>query len=133
MMEKDQSFKRLLFNPGETIFDEGDTGLVAYMISFGKVKLTRGVGGSKSHTLAEVGAGETIGELALFDDRPRMAKAVAMTATEVIEIAYDEFHKHLGVMDPIMKGIVLLMIKRVRHFTDEVIENKSDRKIPPHA
>ena len=43
MMEKDQSFKRLLFNPGETIFDEGDTGLVAYMISFGKVKLTRGV------------------------------------------------------------------------------------------
>ena len=125
MVKQDQPFKRLSFEANEIIFDEGDIGRTAYLITGGRVELKKNVHGDNPQTLAVVRKGATIGEMALFDERPRMAQAVTLTITEVIEISYDEFQRRLGDMDPIMKGLVTLMITRIRQMTDEFIRRKT--------
>jgi CRP-like cAMP-binding protein len=59
---------------GEVIFREGEPGDHFYLIDEGQVDVARG-----QERLAIVGAGESFGETALLDDRPRNATVRAMT------------------------------------------------------
>lgn len=65
----------------ETIFLQGDPGMGMYIIESGTVSI---VGGTTSNVFAELQDGEFFGELALFDDSPRTATAVAKTPSKVL-------------------------------------------------
>ena len=54
------------------------------------------------------------GEMALFDDQPHMASAIALTPVVTLMLSRDEFRKRVEAMDPLMRGIVVLMVKRLR-------------------
>ena len=73
-MNDETSFRRVTFKAHSTLFEEGDAADAAYLLSDGLVVLIRGRDRLK---LATLGGGEVVGEMALFDDRPRMAKAHA--------------------------------------------------------
>jgi len=60
----------------EVIFAEGDIGLGMYIIEKGSVQITCK---NEHHILAELAEGDFFGELALLDDAPRSASAVAKT------------------------------------------------------
>jgi CRP/FNR family cyclic AMP-dependent transcriptional regulator len=78
------SFQRS-FEPGETVFDEGDTGDRLYVIQSGEVELVReGVGASR--VVARVGPGDFFGELGVVLGRPCTTRAVAVRATRVLEL-----------------------------------------------
>jgi CRP/FNR family cyclic AMP-dependent transcriptional regulator len=69
------------FAPGEKIFLEEDPGNAMYMVRSGRVDLvTYGI------VLENVRAGGIFGEMALIDDGPRSAAAVAAEPTEVVMI-----------------------------------------------
>ena len=73
-----------------------------------------------------MGKGDGLGELPLFDGRPRMAGAIALTKVKAIRISREEFLDRLATMDPSMKGIVLTMVSRVRKMADEFMRRKSE-------
>lgn len=61
---------------GTVLFREGETGDEAYYILEGRVRVSKKTAGG-SQTLAHIGPGEFVGELALFVDGPRSATAEA--------------------------------------------------------
>src|SRR5688572_11458537 len=71
----------LHFEPGQTLFKEGEIGKEMYIVREGSVVLKHG-----SRTLEEVGAGGIIGEMALIDASPRSASAVATTGCSVTAV-----------------------------------------------
>jgi len=60
--------------PGQPIFIEGDVGDVMYAVVEGAVNIVR-----KEQVLETIGEGGIFGELALLDERPRSASAIAAT------------------------------------------------------
>lgn len=114
-------FDRVHFKKDDTIFHEKDNGDAAYLIIRGQVEVRKGLHSSNPQTLGSLGRGDIFGELALFDNSPRMAEAIARSGVEAIRISRDEFLKRLGTTDPVMKAIVLYMVKRVRSMSVDVV------------
>lgn len=123
---EESAFKKLDFSANSVIFDEGEAGDAAYMIRAGQVEIRKGAQSSNPQSLAVLTKGDVIGELALFDDRPRMATAICLTDVVAISISRDKFHELMSTMDPAMERIVLTMVKRVREMADEFMRRKTD-------
>ena len=117
-------FDKAKFKANSSIFDEGDDGDAAYLILKGNVEIRKGVRTSSPQLLATLGKGDAFGEMALFDDTPRMAQALARTDVIAIRISRDEFVRRLDSIDPIMRTTVLYMVKRVRDMTSEFMRRK---------
>jgi CRP-like cAMP-binding protein len=69
------------YKQDEVIFAEGDIGLGMYIIEKGIVQITCK---NERHILAELADGDFFGELALLDDAPRSASAVAKTPSTLL-------------------------------------------------
>ncbi len=123
-MAESGGFQRMTFEQNSLIFDEGQTGDAAYLITDGEVEIRTGVRGESPQTLARSGKGVIIGEMALFDNQPRMAAAIAITPVEAIRISRDEFRNRLDDIDPVMRSILLVLVKRLRQMSDELAEFK---------
>ena len=71
---------------GTLIFQEGDKADGLFVIKRGQVRICLG-----NRTLAELSANSIFGEMALIDDAPRSATAVAMTDVELVPISEKQF------------------------------------------
>ena len=71
---------------GEIIFSEGDEAHQLFVIKSGEVSIRSG-----NRTLAELSANTIFGEMALIDDAPRSATAVAKTDVELVPISEKQF------------------------------------------
>jgi NADH:ubiquinone reductase (H+-translocating) len=78
------------FEPGETVFRQGDIGDRIYIVLAGKVEVVRKTSGAE-RVLAEVGPGEYFGEMALLGSAPRNATVRCKEATTVLGIPKREF------------------------------------------
>lgn len=123
-MEKDFKFKRRTFEANKVIFEEGRQGKAAYMIVSGAVEIRKGSRGRNPLVLAKRKKGDVIGELALIDNHPHMAAAVAVVKTEVLVISREEFQRRVEAMDPMMQGIICLMSERLRQTADMLLETR---------
>jgi len=117
--------KKIQFAAHTSIFEEGEKGDAAYIVLSGKVEIRKGIHSSNPQQLAILEKGEMLGEMALCDDRPRMASAIALTEVTLIGMSKEEFRARLSTMDPRMKGMVLSMVARVRKMADEFMRLKS--------
>ena len=61
------------------IFHEGDTGQEMYVIAEGRVRISKQVPGIGEEALAILEKGQYFGEMAVIDDNPRSADAIAHT------------------------------------------------------
>ncbi len=73
------------FPAGAVVFEEGDPGSRMYVIQSGEVRIVKRVG-ARTITLAQLGAGEAFGEMALLEGRPRSATAVVEAPGRILEI-----------------------------------------------
>jgi CRP-like cAMP-binding protein len=71
---------------GEVIFREGDEAQQLFVIKSGEVAIRSG-----NRTLAELSTNHIFGEMALIDDAPRSATAVAKTDVELVPISEKQF------------------------------------------
>jgi CRP/FNR family transcriptional regulator, cyclic AMP receptor protein len=92
-------YKRI-YQPEEFIFHQGDPGLGMYIIVHGTVAI---VAQPASHSLAELHDGDFFGELALLDELPRSATAIARRPSTILGFFQPDFfalvdrHPRLGV------------------------------------
>lgn len=72
---------------GETIISERDTGQSMFIISNGRVKVTRLSDNGQEQILAHLGEGAFFGEMALLSEAPRSASVVAEEETLLFEVS----------------------------------------------
>lgn len=99
---KNSELKRLLrimhertYQPGEVIFREGDLGAGMFIIKKGAVRIVVRMPGATERELATLGDHQFFGEMALLEDAPRSASAVAIDRTEL-----------LGFFEPDLEGLL---------------------------
>ena len=69
---------------GHVLVTEGERGTEMYFVRRGALVIVKNVGDGVEQMLARVGAGEFVGEMALFDRRPRSATIRAESETELL-------------------------------------------------
>jgi CRP-like cAMP-binding protein len=79
-----ESLQERTYLKGETIFTQGDIGRALFIVFSGQIALSRlDPASQKSEVIAEVSPGEFFGEMALLEEMPRTATAVATEDTKV--------------------------------------------------
>lgn len=105
-------------NPGEVLFNEDDKGDVMYLIREGKIKITKGKGEDEK-VLAVLKEGDFFGEMAIIDDSPRSASAIAATSVSLLVIDKETFTSKIK-ENPLIEYILETLSRRLRT-TDEQI------------
>lgn len=72
------------YQPGEVIFREGDAGAGMFIIRKGAVAIVIRLPGGTERELARLTERQFFGEMALLEDAPRSASAVAQERTELL-------------------------------------------------
>jgi CRP-like cAMP-binding protein len=91
------------YEPGETIFMQGEAGKALFIILSGKVSILR-IDNETEEQLALLVAGGYFGELALIDDQPRFASARADEPTTLLILYKTDF-------DDLIEGQKAIVIK----------------------
>jgi CRP-like cAMP-binding protein len=102
------------FDVGEKIIVEGEVGDEAYLIKEGSVKITKIGPDDMPKTIAKIGKGAILGEMALIDDDLRSATAVAIAETEVMIIQRDDLVNRLEKTDPVVSRLLQTMSSRLK-------------------
>jgi CRP/FNR family cyclic AMP-dependent transcriptional regulator len=84
MREFEKLIHRRAFKANETIFWEGEPGVGMYIIQRGTVTIFKHAPGEGREELATLHSGDFFGELALLDETPRSATAVAKEPSDII-------------------------------------------------
>jgi CRP-like cAMP-binding protein len=71
---------------GSVIFREGEAADRLFVIKSGEVRIQIG-----NRSITELSAGDIFGEMALIDNEPRSATAVAMTDVELVPVSEKQF------------------------------------------
>jgi NADH:ubiquinone reductase (H+-translocating) len=78
------------YEPGETVFEEGDTGDSLFMIISGEVEVLKRFDG-EPRLVGQLGPGQYFGEMALLGRRPRSAGTRALTALDLLVLPGSDF------------------------------------------
>jgi len=104
-------FSDRIFQSSETIFEENDTGNSLLVIVSGEVRISQRAELSGEETLTVLKKGDFFGEMALLDDLPRSATAIAQSDTFMLEINREKF-LHFVEKDPASGVRILLTLAR---------------------
>jgi CRP-like cAMP-binding protein len=102
----------VLFKAGQTIFDIGEQATMMYMVVEGEVDIEY-----DGRVLQTVGAQDIFGELAMIDDAPRSAKAVARTDCRLAGIDRDRFLVLVEKNPDFALEVMQIMAERLRRET----------------
>ncbi len=104
---------RKLFNPGENIFDIGDTTEVLYIVENGGIDIVLPSAGEEI-ILASFETGSFFGELSIFDRQPRTATARASQETSLITIPGAAVIALIDGYPPAAKQFISVVAQRLR-------------------
>jgi EAL domain-containing protein (putative c-di-GMP-specific phosphodiesterase class I) len=98
---------------GEILYRQGDPSDCAWLIEKGAIEL-HSEQGRRTTLHGTLGPGELIGELGMLDGQPRSATATARGDTQLLAIDHDQFLERLDGGDPIVRTLVLSLLRRTR-------------------
>jgi len=100
---------------GDVIFQKGDIGHEMYVLLKGRIEIID-EGPEGDRTLAVLGAGETFGEMALFERKARSAKAVAMDSCILLTLDEEKIEKLLtkAVAIKLLFNLAKMLSRRLR-------------------
>jgi CRP-like cAMP-binding protein len=111
---------------GDVLFREGDPGDAMYVVLDGKVRISKRIPGAGEEALAFMERGDWFGEMALIDNQPRSAEAVAHDGGAVVlAIPRDVVG---GLLDMrkvsslrLLRILCRLVAKRLREIDDKLV------------
>ena len=117
------------YTSGTTIFREGDRGDSLHVVIEGSVRVTVVSVRGEEATVALLGPGEFVGDLALLDGLPRSANAVASQPTKTLMVTRDDFRRWLTERPKASLALLEALSQRVRR-TDEVLADLTFLDLP---
>jgi CRP/FNR family transcriptional regulator, cyclic AMP receptor protein len=115
------------YTDGETVFAEGDPGDSMYFIVKGCIRIEkRAQAASAAHkTLAVLEAGDYFGEMALLDQKPRSASAVAAGDAKILRLskaAFDELQSKGSIAGmSVLFAMIRTSSERIRRLSAQVV------------
>jgi CRP-like cAMP-binding protein len=114
-MSTHEVLDRRVFAVDEIIFKEGEVGRrCAYLVENGRVEISKQTDDGGNRVLGYITAGGIFGEMALVDNKPRMAMARAVDATAVIIISEAMLEAKLKKADPFIRGLLNVFVRNIR-------------------
>jgi diguanylate cyclase (GGDEF)-like protein len=116
------------YNPGEVIFDANSRGEELFVIKRGEVLITKRQR-MGDRDIARFIAGETFGDLELFDEAPRSTRATAETETVLLQfpgkgfLLEDLLRKHSDIFAPVLHSMLVIVARRIRDANKLISEN----------
>jgi CRP-like cAMP-binding protein len=104
------------FQPGEMIFSEFEPGDTFYLIQSGRVELVKIIGDIEK-TLDILQPSEMFGEMAILENSPRSATAIALDLVKVLEFNAQNF-------EILMLGNPQIALKLLRMFAKRIYDSK---------
>jgi CRP-like cAMP-binding protein len=118
------------------LFREGDAPDAMYIIKSGQLAITKTKGNSEV-TLAEISTGAMVGEMAIFDKKPRSANVKAIKDSEVIMLPYEALHQQMENLPVWVKAILRTLNENLREANKKIkiLENpnQDEDRFPPHV
>jgi len=108
------------FLPGECIFREGEAGDLMYVLLEGAVDLKKRLERGETVLKTVDTPNDFFGEMALLDDRPRSATAIAMKVTKVLAVDGPTFESMILSNGKFALKIIKVLSDRVRRSNDTV-------------
>jgi len=103
------------YGAGEPIFSDHDPGDCMYVVQDGYVEIRLGTG-----VLESVSAGGILGEMALIDDGPRSADAVAAGDCTVVPIDQSAFLSLVGETPSFALEVMRVLVRRLRDINEKL-------------
>ena len=94
---------------GETIFEAGDPPDGLYVLAAGDIKIVKG-----DKTLARLSPGDFFGEIALVDDAPRIAAAVARSDGLMLFIDREVFRRLTEDLPQVLRAVIRTLIEYLK-------------------
>jgi CRP-like cAMP-binding protein len=119
-------FKRMPFQPGQKIIEQGKAGTGLYVLATGEVQVNVSKDGGDV-TVANLGPGDVFGEIALLNDSPTTATVSARDRVGALFLPRDEFQQVLSQHPDVRKYLEGLSSDRLKASqaavaTEEVLE-----------
>jgi len=96
--------------PGDFLFREGETGDRMYVLLEGEIDIFLG-----DFVLETAGPGSLLGEMALIEDTPRTANAVAKTPARLAQVDRRRFHFLVQQTPHFATHVMKILADRLRH------------------
>lgn len=124
LREFEKIIHRRSFKAGETIFWEGEPGVGMYIIQHGGVTISKYFSQEERKVLAVLKAGEFFGELALLDESPRSATALAKEETKILGLFRPDLFSLLDrkprLGNKFLFQLALIIGERLKHTNSEM-------------
>lgn len=113
-----QAFERfaVTYQPGDMIFSEYEPGDSFYLIQDGRVQISK-IMGDIEKTIDILQPGEIFGEMAILEEAPRSASAIALDAVKCLEFNRENF-------EILMRGNPAIALKLLRLFTKRIYDQR---------
>lgn len=125
LLEVDELLHERTYETGEIIFEKGEMGHGIYIILEGRVKVNPCPELPASAVL-ELGRNEVIGELALFDEIPRLATVVAAERTKMAALFQSEFSSLLTTNKNIGVKVLVEVTRTLGHRARQLLMRQRD-------
>jgi signal transduction histidine kinase len=113
--------REMTFAADQPIFKQGDPGDGIYFVKDGSVQILITVSTGDSKVLSKIGAGDLFGEMAVLDNDPRSAGAIAEKPTTVYFISRPELLTLLDKVPRLAGALVRELSRRQRTFNDQYV------------
>ena len=118
---------------GATIFEQDALADAFYTIAAGRVKIFKMLPSGKDLILEVFGTGDPLGAVAVYDERPFPASAVALEDTTCLSIPRPVFFRLLEEHPSLVRGLMLGMTVRLVELTNRLAELSGTRIEPRFA
>jgi uncharacterized membrane protein len=112
------------FRAGQMIMHQGDAGSSMFIVAQGHVNIHLPGEASRRISLKDITDGEYFGELALFDDKPRSASAVATTDAVLLELDRGTLERYLTTRPHAAMVLLRTLSTRLRE-TNEMLSQRA--------
>src|ERR1700730_7488112 len=111
-----------------TISRNGDPGDAMYLIDVGKVRISITDADGAVVTLAELGAGDFFGEMAMLDGQGRSANAIATEDARLAKLTRDDFLAFMRSDPRVTLELLTTLTARLRR-TDDLLRHRVSRNV----
>jgi CRP/FNR family transcriptional regulator, cyclic AMP receptor protein len=96
-------------SPGQTLITEGKPTEAFYIVSSGRVRVTR-----EGRARAELGAGDFFGEIGMLDNGPATATVIAEGPVEAMVLSHSQFRDAIKGNHTLALEVIAAMAERLR-------------------